>query len=201
MTSTPPASAPSRPSRPTRRAPLAGAPVRAGVLAVVVAAVVVAVLLAGAHLRGDGAGTSQNGWPEVTSARDSRLVAIPWVTGPVLAGDVAVVLAHVAERFDAEVEPVDVASSWGWAHRPVRGGADLSNHASGTAIDLNAPAHPLGATGTFTDEQVAAIRAILDDVAPAVRWGGDCPDRPDEMHFEIVAGPAAVAGVAARLER
>lgn len=175
--------------------------VRAGVLAVTVVGVVVAVLLAGAHLRGDGAGTSQNGWPEVVSGHDPRLTSIPWVTGTVLSGDVATVLTHVAERFDAEVEPIDVASSWGWAHRPVRAGTDLSNHASGTAIDLNATAHPIGVSGTFTDEQVAAVRAILADVAPAVRWGGDYDDRPDEMHFEIVADPAAVAAVAARLTR
>lgn len=191
----------SAPARPPRTGPPGRARVRAGVLALMALGVVAAVLLAGANLRGDGGGTSQNGWPEITSARDSRLVAIPWVTGPVLSGDVAVVLTHVAERFDAEVEPVDVASSWGWAHRPVRAGTDLSNHASGTAIDLNATAHALGASGTFTDEQVAAIRAILADVAPAVRWGGDYPDRPDEMHFEIAAGPAAVAAVAARLAR
>lgn len=174
---------------------------RAGVLLATALGVVVAVLLAGAHLRGDGGGTSQNGWPEITSSRDSRLTASPWVTGPVLAGDVAAVLDHVAERFDAEVEPVDVASSWGWAHRPVRAGTDLSNHASGTAIDLNATAHPLGASGTFTDEQVAAIRDILADVAPAVRWGGDYPERPDEMHFEIVVDPVVLAAVAARLAR
>jgi len=175
--------------------------VRAGVLAATVLGVVVAVLLAGSHLRGDAGGTSQNGWPEVTSARDPRLTSIPWVTGPVLSGDVAAVLSHVAERFDAEVEPVDVASSWGWAHRPVRAGTELSNHASGTAIDLNATAHPLGAAGTFSDEQVATIRDILADVAPAVRWGGDYPDRPDEMHLEIVVDPAALAVVAARLAR
>lgn len=198
MTTPPLTSAPTPSSRP---APPGRPAVRAGVLAAIALGVVVAVLLAGARLRGDGAGTSQNGWPAITSARDPRLVTVPWVTGPVLSGDVAAVLTHVAERFDAEVEPVDAASSWGWAHRPVRGGEDVSNHASGTAVDLNAPEHPLGASGTFTEEQVAAIRAILADVAPAVRWGGDYAGRPDEMHFEIDAGPAAVAAVAARLAR
>jgi hypothetical protein len=146
----------------------------------------------------DGGETSQNGWPAITDGYDARLITSPWVTGRVLAGDVATVLDHVAARFDAEVEPVDVASSWGWAYRPVRGGEDLSNHASGTSIDLNATAHPLGVRGTFTDEQVVALRAILDEVAPAVAWGGDF-DRADEMHFEIVGGPEVVAEVAARL--
>lgn len=74
----------------------------------------------------------------------------------------------------------------------------LSNHASGTAIDLNAPDHPLGEPGTFTDEQVARIRALLDELAPVVAWGGDF-DRPDEMHFEVVGTPEEVAAVAARI--
>ncbi|QZN85529.1 M15 family metallopeptidase [Cellulomonas sp. C5510] len=187
------ASRPSRPSRPRRHAV-------ALVLAVVAVAVAAALALQALAPGGDrSAGTSQNGWPEITSGDDPRLVRLPWVTGRVLGGDVATVLGYVAERFDAEVEPVDPDASWGWAHRPVRGGTTLSNHASATAIDLNAPLHPLGVRGTFTDEQVAAIRAILADVAPAVAWGGDYADRPDEMHLEIVGDPDVVAEVAARL--
>ncbi|GEN78517.1 M15 family metallopeptidase [Actinotalea fermentans] len=144
-------------------------------------------------------GATQNGWEGITDSDDPRLVSFPWVTGQVLDGDVAVVLGHVAERFNAEVEPIDVASSWGWAYRPVRGHDEgLSNHASGTAVDFNAPLHPLGSSGTFTDDQVARLRAILDEVAPVLAWGGDF-DRPDEMHLEIVGTPDEVAEVAARL--
>ncbi|VTR75847.1 hypothetical protein CHMI_00600 [Cellulomonas hominis] len=172
--------------------------------------------------------TTQNCWPAITEGTDPRLEVSPWVTGRLLAGDVRTVLDHVAARFDAEVEPVDVDSSWGWAYRSVRGeggsdgadgadgtdgtdgegadgsaevagGAELSNHASGTSIDLNATEHPLGATGTFTDDQVAAVRAILAEVAPVVAWGGDFGGRADEMHFEIVGDAEAVAEVARRL--
>ncbi|MGV2549678.1 M15 family metallopeptidase, partial [Bacillus licheniformis] len=75
----------------------------------------------------------------------------------------------------------------------------LSNHASGTSIDLNATEHPLGARDTFTDDQVAAIRAILAEVAPVVAWGGDFDGRADEMPFEIVGDRRRVAEVAARL--
>lgn len=146
-----------------------------------------------------GGPVSGNAWPAVADGHDARLEPFPYVTGRVLGGDVHTVLLHVAQRFDAEVEPVDVASSWGWAYRPVRGyETGLSNHASGTAIDLNATLHPLGERGTFTDAQVAALRAILDEVAPVVAWGGDF-DRADEMHLEIVGGPDDVAAVADRL--
>jgi hypothetical protein len=141
---------------------------------------------------------SQNCWPAFTDGADPALEQSPWVTGRLLGGDVRTVLDHVAARFDAEVEAVDPDSSWGWGYRAVRGDSDLSNHASGTSIDLNATEHPLGSTGTFTDDQVAAIREILAEVAPVVAWGGDFA-RGDEMHFEIVGDPAAVAEVAARL--
>lgn len=147
--------------------------------------------------------TSQNCWPAIAEGDDDRMEQSPWVTGRLLAGDVRTVLDHVAARFDAEVEPVDPDSSWGWGYRTVRGEGDdaetLSNHASGTSIDLNATEHPLGATDTFSDDQVAAIRAILAEVAPVVAWGGDFDGRADEMHFEIVGDAAAVAEVAARL--
>ncbi|GIG37807.1 M15 family metallopeptidase [Cellulomonas pakistanensis] len=145
--------------------------------------------------------TSLNCWPAFEDGSDPRLEISPWVTGRLLGGDVRTVLEHVAARFDAEVEPVDPATSWGWGYRNVRGEVgddELSNHSSGTAIDLNATEHPLGARDTFTDEQVAAIREILAEVAPVVAWGGDFA-RGDEMHFEIVGDPAAVAEVAARL--
>ncbi|WP_217616108.1 M15 family metallopeptidase [Cellulomonas sp. GbtcB1] len=150
------------------------------------------------------ASTSQNCWPAFDDGADPQLEISPWVTGRLRGGDVRFVLEHVAARFDAEVEPVDPASSWGWGYRTVRGEEDeagdgLSNHASGTSIDLNATEHPLGARDTFDDDQVAAIRAILAEVHPAVAWGGDFAGRRDEMHFEIVGSPEVVAEVAARL--
>lgn len=144
---------------------------------------------------------SQNCWPVFERGDDDLLEQSPWVTGRLRAGDVRTVLDHVAARFDATVEPVDPDSSWGWANRPVRGESDdvVSNHASGTAIDLNATEHPIGARDTFTDDEVEAIHAIMAEVAPVVVWGGDYGGRSDEMHFEIVGDAAAVAEVAARL--
>lgn len=149
--------------------------------------------------------TSQNGWPAYTSGTHPDLVAIPHVAGRVRRGDVATIFTYLIDRFDREVESVAEAAGqpeddWGWASRPIRGKTtDLSNHASGTAIDLNAPRHPLGKVGTFSAAQVRAIRAILAALGGVVRWGGDYPGRKDEMHFEIVAGPERVAHVAAAI--
>lgn len=140
---------------------------------------------------------SQNGWPVRTTS--TGLVPLPWITGRVLPGDVFDIFDHLCTRFDAEVEPIVVGASWGWANRPVRGSTSTSNHASATALDLNSPAHPLGKRGTFTKQQVDAIHAILADLDGVVRWGGDYENRADEMHFEINATPDAVARVARRI--
>ncbi|WP_282946935.1 M15 family metallopeptidase [Cellulomonas endometrii] len=137
--------------------------------------------------------TSQNGWPVIESGTDPRLVAIPKIAGRVRVGEVAQIFTYLVTRFDAEVEDVDRgADEWGHAYRAIRGATTYSNHASGTAIDLNATQHPLGAVGTFTTAQVAAIRRILADLGGVVRWGGDYSGRKDEMHFEINRGPGAV---------
>lgn len=143
--------------------------------------------------------TSQNGWPVRTSSAD--LTPLPWVTGRVVPGDVYAVFDYLCRRFHREVEPIDPKSSWGYAYRAVRGQTSgFSNHASGTAIDLNAPRHPLGRSGTFTPQQATAIRRILADLNGVVRWGGNYSGRKDEMHFEINAPAAAVQKVAAMLK-
>lgn len=137
---------------------------------------------------------SQNGYPannrELVSSRlipgTSRKVTVR--NGP--AGDL---LLWVAGEFDRQVEDIDAGQldDWGYAERQIIGGAELSNHASGTAIDLNAPKHPLGVANTFSVKQRAAIHAILARAQGCVRWGGDYSGRVDEMHFEIVKNEAA----------
>ena len=141
---------------------------------------------------------SQNGY----RANDRSLIVSISVPGGKLAvrkGDVAVIMQYIAEQFHAIVEPLKWPGNWGYAERKIRGGSSLSNHASGTAIDLNAPRHYLGAVGTFTSSQVRAIRKILSACEGTIRWGGDYRGRKDEMHFEINAGTAKVARVAKKL--
>lgn len=141
---------------------------------------------------------SQNGW----KANDRSLIASYKVPGGKLAmrkGDVATILVYVVNRFHNEVEKLEWPGCWGYAERPIRGGSALSNHASGTAVDLNAPQHWLGARGTFTKGQVAAIRRILNACEGVIRWGGDYRNRKDEMHFEINRGSAAVRALAKKI--
>jgi D-alanyl-D-alanine carboxypeptidase-like protein len=148
--------------------------------------------------------TSQNGWPAGTPAQiglDNSAVPGTDVKLPqgVRHGDVATVLHYVGSQFDTHVEPLHAGSCWGYAYRHIESSASLSNHASGTAIDLNAARHPTGARGTFSAAKVAAIRTILHFCQGVVRWGGDYTGRKDEMHFEIVEGAAEVARVAKKI--
>lgn len=171
---------------------------------------------------------SQNGYP--VGRAHVAIYGVPGTTVQLALrrGPVARVLLELARRFDNEVEDLDtlrsysedprpdvpgggpssVADDWSYAARPVRGSTTtISNHASGTAIDVNATQHPRGVRGTFTATQKARVRRILAALADPrtgraiIRWGEDYTRSPvDGMHFEIHADEAAVARVAAKLE-
>lgn len=143
---------------------------------------------------------SQNGW----SANDRSVIAsydLPGGRVALRAGPAGQLLAWCGRRWHTEVEPLLWPGCWGYAERPIRGGVQLSNHASGTALDLCAPRHPLGTdpSSNFTSGQVGAVHRIVGDTGGAVRWGGDYVGRKDGMHLEINAPAATVAAVWARL--
>jgi hypothetical protein len=150
--------------------------------------------------------TSQNGWPSL--AADSPRLHSWVIPGSntrlrLRNGSAGFLLVHLALWFDHRIEDVDgpVLDDWGYAYRPVRGySATLSNHSSGTAMDLNATKHLLGAEDTFSPEDERLIRQrvnrFFDD---CIRWGGEYQGRKDEMHFEIDAPLAKCEQVARRL--
>lgn len=117
-------------------------------------------------------------------------------------GSPGALLCQFAAWFDKNVEDIEAGQldDWGYAERPIRGSTTtLSNHASGTAMDLNATKHPLGKRGTFTAAQATKIRAELKRYNGCIRWGGDYVNRPDEMHFEIVEDVAACDAALAKV--
>ena len=133
--------------------------------------------------------TSYNGYP---ASKDPKEIGIKSysVDGTALrlrcADSVGPLLAAFAAEFHELIEPIDDGGldDWGYCFRMVRGTTDkLSNHSSGTAIDLNATRHALGKVGTFPAEKVPMIRALSKKYG--LKWGGDFKSRPDEMHFEI----------------
>ena len=132
---------------------------------------------------------SHNGYP---ASQDPQEIGIKSysVDGTALrlrcADSVGPLLAAFAADFHELIEPIDEAGldDWGYAFRMVRGTTDkLSNHSSGTAIDLNATRHALGKVGTFPAEKVPMIRALAKKYG--LKWGGDYKNRKDEMHFEV----------------
>ncbi|WP_395726219.1 M15 family metallopeptidase [Nakamurella sp.] len=139
--------------------------------------------------------TSYNGWtvaspPGSTIGIQNFTVPGTSVVLPIRSGDVATILLYVAQRFNAEVEPILAGQCWGYSYRPnVNNPSVWSNHASGTAIDLNAVKHPNGGANTFSSPQIAAVRRILSVTGDTVYWGQDYRGVVDGMHFEINVPP------------
>jgi hypothetical protein len=147
---------------------------------------------------------SQNGWDasKVRAEIDIDSFPVPGTSIKLTCNKaVAPLLVGFAAEFHSLIEPIDEGSldDWGWCYREVRGSQTvLSNHASGTAIDLNAKSHPLGKAGTFPLAKVPMIRALAKKYG--LRWGGDFR-RPDEMHFEIALSQAKVAQLIGSLNK
>lgn len=139
---------------------------------------------------------SQNGW---TASKDPSQIH---VKGFLIKGtditlrcqaSAGIILAAFASEFNEKIEKLEgeTFDDWSYAYRPVRGQTTgLSNHASGTAIDLNALRHPLGKKGTFGIPKEIALKELVKKYG--LRWGGSYASRPDEMHFEIIETPAQV---------
>jgi hypothetical protein len=147
---------------------------------------------------------SANGWTasKVRAEIDIDSFAIPGTKIKLTCNkSVAPLLVGFAAEFHELIEPIDEGSldDWGYCYREIRGSStNLSNHSSGTAIDLNSTKHPLGKAGTFPAEKVPMIRALAKKYG--LLWGGDYRNRKDEMHFEVNLTPAKAAALIKKLE-
>ena len=147
--------------------------------------------------------TSYNGWP---ASKDQAEIGVRSYLVPGTmrklrcASAVAPLLIGFAAEFHSLIEPIDDdgLDDWGYCFRMVRGTSDkISNHSSGSAIDLNSSRHKLGQVGTFEATKVPMLRALAHKYG--LTWGGDYKNRKDEMHFEISIGPAKVAELITKL--
>lgn len=116
--------------------------------------------------------------------------------------EVAPILIGFARDFNATVEPLRSGWCWGFNPKHIEGSSNWSNHAWGGAIDLNAPAHPMGKANTYSVGERAAIDKLLKKYSykgtRLLRAGKDYNGRKDDMHFEInVTRAVALAAVAA----
>jgi len=142
---------------------------------------------------------SENGWEVIKDQSDKRLTVARLAKSDIplrLHKDAAKLLAYVAVRFDKEVSPLRLNNKpgfqddGGYNFRKIDGSTKFSNHASGTAIDLNWQRFPMFKRN-MTKKQVAACQAIAADCEGLIRWGGDYTRAVDQMHFEIAPGVKA----------
>lgn len=144
---------------------------------------------------------SQNGWPVIKSQSDKDLVVIR-IPGTGTPGiplrvqkDCAPLLAYVASRVHKDVtdlrkgnKPGVTQDEGGYNYRKIDGSSSFSNHASGTAIDLNWQLFPMFKRRMNKKQRQAAL-AIEQELSEVIRWGGSfSPSRVDEMHWEIKSG-------------
>ena len=82
----------------------------------------------------------------------------------------------------------DRVLSWAgsWVPRFIRGSRSvLSNHAFGSAFDINAAWNPLGATPADVGERGSVVELVPLAHKFGFYWGGHFGSRPDGMHFEV----------------
>lgn len=143
---------------------------------------------------------SQNGWPVVGRDKivDKAVLGVEFPNGW-LKGDVDVLFSALIVDLN-KIERIDNGGCWGWGVKKIEGSNSISNHSSGTAIDYNAPAHPMGVRNTYSKSDRDKINALLKGKYEGViRWGGNYTGRPDDMHFEIDDTPSAVKRVADKI--
>lgn len=139
---------------------------------------------------------SQNGWP---ASVNKDVIGVKNFDVPgtqrhfSCAQAVAPILINFAAEYHKQIQPIDVGiyDDWGYNFAVIPNQSDYSNHASGTAIDINATLHPWKKTGTFSLVKLVKLHLLVRKYG--IRWGGDYQHGwKDEMHFEIVETPVQV---------
>lgn len=136
-----------------------------------------------------------NGWPVIASRSDKNLATgkIPGTNIRLTAHKVALpVLLAVAAEVHGRVHSItannaDGQDEAGYTYRVIAGTSEYSNHASGTAIDLNWRMWPMFKRRMTGAQRKAAV-AIAAEFSPIITWGGEWGSRADEMHWEIREG-------------
>lgn len=143
---------------------------------------------------------SQNGYSIDPTLISKFTVPGSAVTLNLRKGATSVVLLDFAAWFNREIEPLVQSQCGGYNNRVIAGSKTKSNHASGTAEDLNWTKHPRGNRDTFTSAQQAKIRDRLKYYEGVIRWGGDyVSTTDDDMHFEINKGIVDATRVANKI--
>lgn len=155
-------------------------------------------------------GTSQNNWPVYDETDHFVRFTVEgrgfWAAN----ADVATVFKYWIQWFHDHIEDINLHvaekpgfDDWSWNVRPIRGkSSGYSNHASATAVDLNATRHPRGVHNTYTGEQRKRMQVKLQTplLNGVIRAGEFYEDIVDGMHFEINKPAQAVHAAALRIK-
>ena len=140
---------------------------------------------------------SINGWPVIQGYGDPRLSTgkVPGANRKLTCRKEALPLfLALAADYHRWVAPIDQGTldDWGYSYRPSRVSDAWSNHASGTAIDLNASKE---GSRSLANRKWYSVAGRMDQIKrikriyPIVNWGGDWSDRYyDPMHWELKKG-------------
>lgn len=142
---------------------------------------------------------SQNGYKAFDHSLIANFTIVHDVKVNLRKGDVSAVLLHFARWYDKNIESLMASDTGGYNPRVIEGSTTVSNHASGTAMDLRWNKHPMGKRGTFSNAMAGKIRSQLKFYEGVIRWGGDYSGRVDEMHFEINKPPTDVARIVKKI--
>lgn len=149
---------------------------------------------------------SMNGWPASPTLPTRTIEPVRGVRFRVADNqNVADVFTYLVQQFHKRVDDVTKphpADDWGFSFRDnVNDPSELSNHSSGTAIDLDATEHPNGVptSRTFSPRQMAEVHEILEELGGVLRWGGDYTRTADAMHFEINVSPGGLKKIGKKL--
>lgn len=141
--------------------------------------------------------SSLNGWPVLPPGSPELATRrIPGTDRRItMRGTVLPLFLALAHDYDDWVRSIDSGArvdEGGYAYRAARNADDFSNHASGTALDLNWSEE--GALNSawgrrfFAEPEHAAAVAHILKVYRVVFWGGAWNKLKDYMHWEVEPG-------------
>lgn len=145
---------------------------------------------------------SYNGWPASKTLKTRVISPVRGLKLRIADNDnLEAVFTYLVVNYHRRVDNVlkpHPADDWGYNYRAnVNNPTELSNHSSGTAVDLDATEHPnsVAVAKTFTSAQIKEIHAILHELLGTVNWGGDYRHTVDGMHFEIAVSPGQLQNI------
>lgn len=110
---------------------------------------------------------------------------------------IAPIVAHLMAECEDKGYQLRTGECWGYCNRAISGTSKASNHSWGLAVDLNAPANPMGSN--LVTDMPEWMPPLWE--AKSFRWGGSYTQKKDAMHYEFMESPAVAARIVAELGR